>query len=87
MEGNKININKTLDVANRTVDNSLVSPYNQILDSTYFSEKEQMGPQNFMAHKLLGKGSFGDPKTPKPQNPKTPNLTHQFTVSCTKLYK
>ena len=29
-------------------------------ESNSFSEKEQIGPQSFIAHKLLGKGSFGE---------------------------
>eukprot|EP00826_Nyctotherus_ovalis_P017466 TRINITY_DN1514_c0_g1_i4.p1 TRINITY_DN1514_c0_g1~~TRINITY_DN1514_c0_g1_i4.p1 ORF type:complete len:439 (-),score=122.67 TRINITY_DN1514_c0_g1_i4:292-1608(-) len=43
-----------------TVDNSSRCSSDLCIESSPHSEKEQIGPQSFMAHKLLGKGSFGE---------------------------
>eukprot|EP00826_Nyctotherus_ovalis_P055924 TRINITY_DN7481_c0_g1_i1.p1 TRINITY_DN7481_c0_g1~~TRINITY_DN7481_c0_g1_i1.p1 ORF type:complete len:522 (+),score=95.27 TRINITY_DN7481_c0_g1_i1:190-1755(+) len=43
-----------------TTDNSSGCHSDGFVESASFAKKEQVGPQNFIAHKLLGKGSFGE---------------------------
>ena len=47
-------------IAGSTTDNSSGCTSDVFIDSIPFSDKEQVGPQSFVAHRLLGKGSFGE---------------------------
>ena len=58
-ESNKAHSKPTVG-SHTTTDNSSGCPSDVFVESASPSEKEQIGPQNFLAHKLLGKGSFGE---------------------------